>query len=58
MVHNPVHPLTFQAFLNRLKLTGQLDRVVIDESHVVVNRQRNYREQMNNLNNNFNIVLF
>ncbi|KAF7184848.1 hypothetical protein CNMCM7691_006949 [Aspergillus felis] len=36
----------FQTFLNRLRWTRRLDRIVIDECHVVLNDQRDFRPQM------------
>jgi superfamily II DNA helicase RecQ len=36
----------FQTFLNRLWWTRRLDRIVIDECHVVLNSQRDFRPQM------------
>ncbi|GFF64166.1 DEAD/DEAH box helicase, putative [Aspergillus udagawae] len=36
----------FQTFLNRLRWTRRLDRIVIDECHVVLNSQRDFRPQM------------
>ena len=39
----------FMTFLNRLKATQQLDRIVIDECHVVLNRRYTFRKQMQRL---------
>jgi superfamily II DNA helicase RecQ len=39
----------FRTFLNRMKATQQLDRIVIDEFHVVLNDQMNFRKQMQRL---------
>jgi superfamily II DNA helicase RecQ len=39
----------FTTFLNRLQATRQLDRIVIDECHVVLNRQHTFRKQMQQL---------
>jgi hypothetical protein len=36
----------FQTFLNRLRWMRRLDRIVIDECHVVLNSQRDFRPQM------------
>ncbi|KAH2531107.1 hypothetical protein KXW97_000558, partial [Aspergillus fumigatus] len=36
----------FQMFLNRLQWTRRLDRIVINECHVVLNSQRDFRPQM------------
>ncbi|KAF7184872.1 hypothetical protein CNMCM7691_007515 [Aspergillus felis] len=36
----------FQTFLNRLRWTRRLDRIVIDKCHVVLNNQRDFRPQM------------
>jgi superfamily II DNA helicase RecQ len=36
----------FATFLNRLQATRQLDRIVIDECHVVLNWQYTFRKQM------------
>jgi superfamily II DNA helicase RecQ len=39
----------FATFLNRLQATRQLDRIVIDEYHIVLNRQYTFRKQMQQL---------
>lgn len=39
----------FATFLNRLRATRQLDRIVIDECHVVLNRRYTFRKQMQQL---------
>jgi superfamily II DNA helicase RecQ len=39
----------FATFLNRLRATRQLDRIVIDECHVMLNRQHNFRKNMQRL---------
>ncbi|KAK3078742.1 hypothetical protein LTS18_006726, partial [Coniosporium uncinatum] len=39
----------FATFLNRLRMTQQLDRIVIDECHVVLNRQFKFRKEMQQL---------
>lgn len=39
----------FMTFLNRLRATRQLDRIVIDECHVVLNRSYTFRKQMQRL---------
>jgi RecQ family ATP-dependent DNA helicase len=39
----------FRTFLNRIRATQQLDRIVIDECHVVLNDQMNFRKQMQQL---------
>jgi superfamily II DNA helicase RecQ len=39
----------FQSFINRLRATQQLDRIVIDECHIVLNEQWNFRKQMQQL---------
>ncbi len=39
----------FMTFLNRLKATQQLDRIVIDECHIVLNRKFTFRKQMQQL---------
>jgi superfamily II DNA helicase RecQ len=39
----------FTTFLNRLQATRQLDRIVIDECHIVLNRQYTFRKQMQQL---------
>ncbi|KAH1734924.1 hypothetical protein KXV50_006305, partial [Aspergillus fumigatus] len=36
----------FQTFLNRLRWTRRLDRIVIDKCHIVLNSQRDFRPQM------------
>jgi superfamily II DNA helicase RecQ len=39
----------FATFLNRLQATRQLDRIVIDECYIVLNRQYTFRKQMQQL---------
>ena len=39
----------FTTFLNRLRATRQLDRIVIDECHIVLNRRYTFRKQMQQL---------
>ncbi len=39
----------FRTFINRLRATQVLDRIVIDECHVVLNEQHNFRRQMQQL---------
>jgi RecQ family ATP-dependent DNA helicase len=39
----------FATFLNRLRALRQLDRIVIDECHMVLNRQYDFRKQMQHL---------
>src|SRR5437764_936096 len=39
----------FMTFLNRLNATQQLDRIVIDECHIVLNRRYKFRRQMQRL---------
>jgi superfamily II DNA helicase RecQ len=39
----------FATFLNRLRATRQLDRIVIDECHVVLNQRYTFRKQMQQL---------
>jgi len=39
----------FATFLNRLRATRQLDRIVIDECHIVLNRQYTFRKEMQRL---------
>jgi superfamily II DNA helicase RecQ len=39
----------FRTFLNRMRATQQLDRIVIDEFHVVLNDQMGFRKQMQQL---------
>jgi superfamily II DNA helicase RecQ len=39
----------FATFLNRLQATRQLNRIVIDEYHIVLNRQYTFRKQMQQL---------
>ena len=36
----------FMSFLNRLKMIQRLDRIVIDECHIVLNRQYKFRKEM------------
>jgi superfamily II DNA helicase RecQ len=39
----------FHTFMNRLKALGQLDRIVVDEAHTVLNDQMGFRKQMQQL---------
>jgi superfamily II DNA helicase RecQ len=39
----------FHTFINRLQQTRRLDRIVIDECHVVLNNQRDFRPQLRQL---------
>jgi superfamily II DNA helicase RecQ/uncharacterized C2H2 Zn-finger protein len=39
----------FMTFLNRLRATRQLDRIVVDECHIVLNRRYTFRKQMQQL---------
>jgi superfamily II DNA helicase RecQ len=39
----------FATFLNRLRATRQLDRIVIDECHIVLNQRYTFRKQMQQL---------
>jgi superfamily II DNA or RNA helicase len=39
----------FATFLNRLRATRQLDRIVIDECHIVLNRRYDFRKDMQKL---------
>jgi superfamily II DNA/RNA helicase len=39
----------FATFLNRLRATQQLDRIVIDECHIVLNRRYDFRKEMQKL---------
>ncbi|KAI1589201.1 RecQ Superfamily II DNA helicase, partial [Pyrenophora tritici-repentis] len=39
----------FATFLNRLRATRQLDRIIINECHIVLNRQYTFRKQMQQL---------
>jgi RecQ family ATP-dependent DNA helicase len=39
----------FATFLNRLRATRQLDRIVIDECHIVLNRRYDFRKEMQKL---------
>lgn len=41
----------FQGFINRLQARGQLDRVVIDECHTVLDSERTFRPQMGTMGN-------
>jgi superfamily II DNA helicase RecQ len=36
----------FQSFINRLVMMRQLDRVVVDEYHIIMNAQKDFRPQM------------
>lgn len=40
---------SFSTFLNRLRAMQQLDRIVIDECHVVLNDQKNFRPKLQRL---------
>jgi RecQ family ATP-dependent DNA helicase len=39
----------FRTFINRLRATQVLDRIIIDECHIVLNEQQNFRRQMQQL---------
>jgi superfamily II DNA helicase RecQ len=39
----------FATFLNRLRATRQLDQIVIDECHIILNRRYTFRKQMQQL---------
>ena len=39
----------FRTFINRLRATQRLDRIVIDECHIVLNNQWNFRKEMQQL---------
>ncbi|KAL8991690.1 MAG: hypothetical protein Q9169_007742, partial [Polycauliona sp. 2 TL-2023] len=39
----------FRTFINRLRATQRLDRIVIDECHIVLNNQYNFRKEMQQL---------
>jgi superfamily II DNA helicase RecQ len=39
----------FATFLNRLQATRQLDRIVIDECHIILNRRYTFRKQIQQL---------
>ena len=39
----------FYIFINRLKQTRQLDQIVIDKCHVVLNNQRDFRPELRQL---------
>lgn len=39
----------FATFLNRLRATRQLDRIIIDECHIVLNQRYTFRKQMQQL---------
>ncbi|KAF2022979.1 hypothetical protein EK21DRAFT_81853, partial [Setomelanomma holmii] len=39
----------FATFLNQLRATQQLDRIVVDECHIVLNRRYTFRKQMQQL---------
>ena len=39
----------FHTFINRLKQTRQLDRIVIDKCHVILNNQQNFRPELRQL---------
>jgi hypothetical protein len=39
----------FATFLNQLRATRQLDRIVIDECHIVLNRRYDFRKDMQKL---------
>jgi RecQ family ATP-dependent DNA helicase len=39
----------FATFLNRLRATRQLDRIVVDECHIVLNRRYDFRKEMQKL---------
>ena len=39
----------FRTFINRLRATQRLDRIVIDECHIILNDQWNFRKEMQQL---------
>jgi superfamily II DNA helicase RecQ len=39
----------FATFLNQLRATQQLDQIMIDEYHIVLNRRYTFRKQMQQL---------
>jgi RecQ family ATP-dependent DNA helicase len=39
----------FAVFLNRMRVTHQLDRIVIDECHILLNRRESFRPMIKNL---------
>jgi len=45
----------FRTFINRLRVTQILNRIVIDECHVVLNEQHNFRRQMQQLEDLMNV---
>jgi len=45
----------FRTFINRLRATQVLNRIVIDECHVMLNEQRNFRRQMQQLGDLVNV---
>jgi superfamily II DNA helicase RecQ len=36
----------FQTFINRLAMMRRLDRVVVNECHIIINRQKDFQPQM------------
>jgi len=45
----------FRTFINRLRVTQVLNRIVIDECHVMLNEQHNFRRQMQQLRDLMNV---
>ncbi len=45
----------FRTFINRLRVTQILNRIVIDECHVMLNEQHNFRRQMQQLKDLMNV---
>ncbi len=45
----------FRTFINRLRATQVLNRIVIDECHVMLNEQHNFRRQMQQLGDLVNV---
>ena len=47
----------FRTFINRLRVTQVLNRIVIDECHVMLNEQHNFRRQMQQLEDLMNVKM-
>ena len=41
--------LDFRNYINRLRITQQLDRVIIDECHIILNRKESFRKNLGRL---------
>jgi len=47
----------FQTFINRLQVTQILNRIMINEYHMMLNEQHNFRQQMQQLKDLMNVKM-